>query len=298
MDDALELLAASHACGGHSDVLGRWLLAAKGRPLDTPDVIAAADIPASLLKRYLEAPRTTLARQWQALRDQGWHLVTITDTNTYPPLLKQLADPPGMLFLRGNTALLGSPQIAIVGARGASGEGLANARRFARLLANKGFVITSGLALGVDGAAHQAALDNTIAVLGHGPHTLYPARHRQLAERIAEQGLLVTEYPPGLPPRREHFPARNRIISGLSLAVIVVEAAANSGSLITARLAANQGRDIFAIPGSIHNPLSRGCHQLLRDGALWLESVDDLLEHFELLTDTAQAAEDSVCGTE
>src|SRR5690606_12206415 len=169
------------------------------------------------------------------------------------------------------------PQLAMVGARHASVEGIDNARRFARTLARAGFVITSGLALGIDRAAHEGALRGctTIAVLGHGPGPCYLKRNQALAaETVAGSGALVTEFQPHCEPRREYFPQRNRLISGLSLATIVVEAAEHSGSLITARCAARQGREVFAIPGSIHNPLSKGCHRLLRDGANWLESVD------------------------
>jgi len=291
MDDVPTLLAASYACGGHTDTLGRWLLTGAA-VLDTPAALAQANISKTVHERFQRADRAQLCRQWDALAKQGWQLVPITDQQRYPALLRQIEDPPGVLYIRGRHALLQAPQIAVVGARGASAEGRGNAERFSSALSQAGFCITSGLAMGIDASAHLAALPNTLAVLGHGPDRIYPARHRALAEKIAAQGLLVTEYPPGLPPRREHFPARNRIISGLSLAVLVIEAAAASGSLITARLAATQGRDVFAVPGSIHNPLSRGCHQLLRDGALWLESIDDLRGHFDVLTETACGAED------
>ncbi|WP_111657780.1 DNA-processing protein DprA [Isoalcanivorax indicus] len=220
------------------------------------------------------------------LRADGWQLLALTDAH-YPALLAALPDAPGLLFVRGDSALLHAPQLAMVGARNASPEGLGHAHRFAAALAEKGFVISSGLALGIDAAAHEGALSrgHTLAVMGGGPDRIYPPRHAALAARIVEQGgALVTEYPPGMAPRKEHFPLRNRIISGLSLGVIVVEAALRSGSLITARLAAEQGRAVFAIPGALNNPLSRGCHRLLRDGAHWLESLDDVLAHFSDFT--------------
>lgn len=289
MDDAMDLLCASHACGGHSDMLARWLVHADQGALDDESLIEQAQLSMSVWQRFRNADRVAIHRQWTLLQTQGWELVRITDQQHYPPLLRELSDPPGVLYVRGRTELLQMPQIAIVGARGASAEGRHNAEQFAHSLSRAGFCITSGLAAGIDASAHRAALPDTIAVLGHGADRIYPSQHRRLAEQIGAGGLLVTEYPPGLPPRREHFPARNRIISGLSLAVVVIEAAAASGSLITARLAASQGRDVFAVPGSIHNPFSRGCHQLLRDGALWLESLDDLLAHFDILHDTASA---------
>ncbi len=259
-----------------SPVLGR-LLREHG-PVEhlirQPELIARA-VPATV-------PRRELA-QWPAfVASEGWRLIAFGDAD-YPPLLATLPDAPGMLFVQGDTELLQAPQLALVGARGASPDGLRSARQLGSDLAAMGFVVTSGLALGIDAAAHEGALHSgrTLAVMASGPDTLYPARHKALARRIvAGGGALVTEYPPGVPPARAHFPLRNRIISGLSLGTVVVEAALRSGSLITARLAAEQGRAVFAVPGSVHNPLSRGCHQLLRDGALWLESIDDVLAEF------------------
>jgi DNA processing protein len=202
------------------------------------------------------------------------------DKAALPALLADLPDAPERLFVRGEPETLRLPCLAIVGSRNPTQGGRDNAYRFARHLARTGFCIVSGLAEGIDAAAHEGALDAggcTIAVLGHGPEQVYPASNRKLAERIAESGAIVTEYPPGTPPRRFHFPARNRIISGLSLGTLVVEAARRSGSLITARLAGDQGREVFAIPGSIHNPLARGCHALIRQGARLVESADDIL---------------------
>ena len=197
-----------------------------------------------------------------------------------PDLLSGSSGSPEALYVCGDADLLHLPCLAIVGSRNPSEGGRENARRFARHLAASGFCIVSGLAEGIDAAAHEGALDangSTVAVLGHGLDTVYPARNAQLANRIAKYGALVTEYPEGTPPRRGHFPARNRIISGLSVGVLVVEAARRSGSLITARLAGEQGREVFAIPGSIHNPMARGCHELIRQGARLVESADDII---------------------
>lgn len=259
-----------------SPVLGR-LLREHGpieRLLADPELINRA-VPTTVRPRPLA--------QWPAfLAREGWRLIAFGDAD-YPPLLATLPDAPGMLFVQGDASLLQAPQLALVGARGASPDGLRSARQLSSDLAAMGFVVTSGLALGIDAAAHEGALHNgrTLAVMASGPDTIYPARHRALAQRIvAAGGALVTEYPPGVPPARAHFPLRNRIISGLSLGTVVIEAALRSGSLITARLAAEQGRAVFAVPGSVHNPLSQGCHRLLRDGALWLESIDDVLEEF------------------
>jgi len=242
-----------------------------------------AYLPKNRSSNLLLSSSRELEAHYQALRAAGWRWLALGDDD-YPALLADLPDAPGVIGVRGDPAVLDKPQLAMVGARGASPDGLDNAHRFARSLAGAGFAITSGLALGVDGAAHRGALAAggvTVAVLGSGPDRLYPARHRQLAEAIVEGGgALVSEFAPGSQPRREHFPLRNRVISGLSLATLVIEAALRSGSLITARNALEQGREVFAVPGSIHNPLSKGCHRLLRDGANWLESVDDVLNAF------------------
>jgi DNA processing protein len=198
----------------------------------------------------------------------------------YPPQLATLAAPPPVLYVRGDVALLTEPQLAIVGSRNPTPGGLDTSRGFARYLAGLGLTITSGMAVGIDGAAHAGALESgrTIAVLGTGPDRVYPAAHRSLARRIAEVGALVTEFAPGAGPHASHFPRRNRLISGLSLGTLVIEAAPRSGSLITARYAADQGREVFAIPGSIHNPLARGCHELIRQGAKLVDSAPQVLE--------------------
>lgn len=213
------------------------------------------------------------------LEQPGNQILTLLDP-AYPPLLAEIADPPLLLYIRGRSALLHGAALAIVGSRNASVQGQANARAFARALSEAGLTIVSGLALGIDTAAHEGALYGcaaTAAVIGTGADRIYPARNADLARRIASEGCMVSEYPLGTPPRPEHFPQRNRIISGLAAGVLVVEAAAGSGSLITARLASEQGRDVFALPGSIHATLSKGCHQLIRDGAQLVESSDDVL---------------------
>lgn len=209
------------------------------------------------------------------------HCLVSLDDPLYPPLLKAIGNPPLLLYVQGNPALLSEPQLAIVGSRNPTPGGREAACGFAEYLARSGLVVTSGLALGVDGAAHEGALKAngaTIAVMATGADRLYPGRHRNLADRILKDGALVTEMPLGTQPLPALFPQRNRIISGLSLGTLVVEAALRSGSLITARLAMEQAREVFAIPGSIHNPLARGCHRLIRQGAKLVESVQDILE--------------------
>ena len=208
----------------------------------------------------------------------GTAIVTMADAD-YPEPLRHIHDGPLVLYVRGDRSLLGREQIGIVGSRNATRAGLEHARSFAAALGQKGLLVTSGLALGVDGAAHAGALDAgfpTVAVIGNGVDKPYPYRHRTLSERIAGEGVIVSEYPPGTSAKAGHFPRRNRIISGLSRGILVVEAGLKSGSLITARLALEQGREVFAIPGSVHNPLARGCHHLIRQGAKLVETVDDI----------------------
>lgn len=225
--------------------------------------------------------REAAVRALAWLESPGHHLLC-WDHPSYPALLAELNNAPPLLYVAGEPALLERPQLALVGSRRASAPGLDTARAFARSLAGGGFVITSGLALGIDGAAHRGALDvagATVAVLGTGLQRLYPNRHRGLAREILDAGgALVSELPLDCPPQPGNFPRRNRIISGLSLGVLVVEASPSSGSLITARLAAEQGREVYAIPGSIHHPGARGCHQLIREGAALVERVEDILD--------------------
>ena len=217
-------------------------------------------------------------RNW--LQASNAHHVLTPDSPFYPKSLKELPDAPIVLYVIGNHSLLNEPQLGVVGSRRPTPNGRRVAREFSEHLSRSGLVITSGMALGIDVAAHQGALGcygGTIAVLGTGVDQIYPARHRDIYQLIATQGALVSEFPLGTKPFAGNFPRRNRILSGLSLGVLVVEAALESGSLISARLAAEQGREVFAIPGSVLNPLSRGCHKLIREGAVLVESPDDVL---------------------
>ena len=219
----------------------------------------------------------------------GHAILTLADTS-YPQSLLEIADPPNVLYVRGNSALLQKRGLAMVGSRNATPQGLQTAEIFARALASKGLSIISGLALGIDAAAHRGALaagGDTVAVIGTGADRLYPARNRELALQIAEQGAIVSEFPLGTPVLAANFPRRNRIISGLSRGVLVVEAATESGSLITARLAGEQGREVFAIPGSIHSPVARGCHRLIKQGAKLVETANDVLEELGEITQAA-----------
>lgn len=247
--------------------------------LDNPGIGRTLGLPDKAIQQ-LKQP------DWQAVeRDLRWaeaphHHILSSDHPDYPPQLKQLPDLPPILFVNGQIPALKQPQLAIVGSRNPSVTGRETAHSFASSLAQLGLTITSGLALGIDAASHQGALDAsgiTLAITGCGPDKIYPARHRDLAKKIIEQGALITEFPIGTPPKPEHFPRRNRIISGLSLGTLVVEAAPQSGSLITARHALEQNREVFAIPGSIHNPMAKGCHALIRDGAILVENIDDII---------------------
>ena len=232
-------------------------------------------------RAFLAAPgwdRVEADLAW--LDGESRHILTLQDP-AYPALLKEIPDPPPLLFVRGDPGLLSLPQIAIVGSRNPSAGGRSIAEDLARSLAMAGLLVTSGLALGIDAASHRGALQAeglTLAVAGTGPDRVYPARHRELAQAILARGAVISEFSPGTPALPSNFPRRNRIISGLSLGVLVIEAAQKSGSLITARLAAEQGREVFALPGSIHNPLARGCHHLIRQGAKLVEGVEDVLE--------------------
>ncbi len=246
------------------------------------------------LEKWLDADkpkRIDEAIEWA--QQSGQEIVTWQD-QVYPPLLKQIADPPVLLYVRGDIQLLSQPQLAIVGSRNASKTGRLIASDFAQYLASVGLVVTSGLASGIDKAAHEGALNalkadanqssgTTIAVVATGLDRVYPATNRDLARQIAETGAMVSEYPLGVKPMAYHFPQRNRIISGLSLGTLVVEAALKSGSLITARTALEQDREVFAVPGSIHNPQAKGCHQLIRQGAKLVESGEDILEELSAI---------------
>lgn len=220
-----------------------------------------------------------------ALQDS--HFLLTLDDPLYPPLLASIADPPPVFYAKGNLALLTQPQIAIVGSRHPTHSGIETAYQFAFDLAKEGLIITSGLAHGIDSAAHRGALaanGYTISVFGCGLEVIYPSSQRELTQQITAQGLLISEFPPKTPPKPYQFPRRNRIISGLSLGTVVIEAARNSGSLITARLAADQGREVFAIPGSRLNPLAAGCHDLIQQGAKLTTKIADILEELQLPT--------------
>lgn len=281
------------------DLLRAWLIALRTPGLGPGGLrqrldLVDGDIEAALaqLRRHA-APLGDEAKAWLAQPDEarlaadlawlaepGHHLLRCTEAD-FPPQLEHIPQPPAALFVAGDPSLLLYPQVAIVGARSASLAGLAHASAFARALAQAGFAITSGMADGIDGAAHTATLDagaRTLAVVGTGPDRVYPRKHHALARRIAAEGALISEFPPGTAARADHFPRRNRLISGLALGTLVVEAGLRSGSLITARLAAEQGREVFALPGSIHNPLARGCHRLIRDGARLVESAAEIIE--------------------
>ncbi|MEO6361825.1 MAG: DNA-processing protein DprA [Caldimonas sp.] len=239
---------------------------------------------AEALAKVPDAFAARLDAGWRWL-EGGTHVaprdVVVLGDPRYPPALFEAADPPLLLYVHGRIELLARPSIAIVGSRNATPQGLENARAFGEHLSRAGWVVVSGLALGIDGAAHEGALQGgagTIAVVGTGLDRVYPARHRALARRIAEAGLLVSELSIGTPALPPHFPVRNRIIAGLSRGTLVVEAAVQSGSLITARLASEAGRDVFAIPGSIHSPQARGCHALIKQGAKLVDAAADIVD--------------------
>ena len=239
-----------------------------------------AGLPSRLNQRLHQPDWNAVDQDEQWLSQPDNHLLPIVDPR-YPVQLKTIADPPAALFVHGNPDALATPQIAMVGSRNPSRDGARTAHDFARHFAACGLSVTSGLAMGIDAACHQGALAAggiTIAVTGTGLDRVYPASNRELAHQVARKGCLASEFPPGTPPRPGNFPRRNRIIAGLSLGTLVVEAALQSGSLITAQQALEQSREVFAIPGSIHNPLARGCHLLIRQGAKLVETANDVLE--------------------
>lgn len=277
-----------------------------------PAHVFAADFSALrqvVSERVARALLEPLSAQTQALieRTLAWaeqpgnHVVTLADPG-YPSALFHIPDPPVLFYAKGRIELLASPILAVVGSRNATTQGVLNAEKFSEVLSRAGLTIASGLALGIDTAAHEGGLaggkggNSTIAVIGTGADIVYPARNRGLAHRIAEEGCIVSEYALGTPAAAGNFPRRNRIISGLARGVLVIEAAARSGSLITARMAAEQGREVFAIPGSIHSPLSKGCHQLIKQGAKLVESAEDVLEelHYPRPVPAAPAADPQI----
>lgn len=279
----------------------RQLLAAFGLPetvwAQAPEIWSRVVEP-PLAQAMAQAPvgfdQVVQAHEHWLAQDGERHVLTLADPR-YPAQLLDTADPPLLLFVQGRLDALAHPQrLAIVGSRNPTPQGAQNAQAFSQALAASGLCIVSGLALGVDGAAHEGALRAgglTLAVVGTGLDRVYPSRHRELAHRIVAQGALLSEYPLGTPPLAQNFPQRNRVIAGLSMGTLVVEAALQSGSLITARMASEQGREVFAIPGSIHSPQSRGCHALIRQGAKLVESAQDVLEELRLSDPVPPAAE-------
>ena len=263
------------------------LLAAAGgepeRALEARSVRAVELSPAA--REFLACPDDgAIERDVAWLAASGTAIVLYGDPD-YPPLLAQIADPPAALYVLGSVAALATAQLAMVGSRNPTLAGRDTARGFAAWFARAGLTVTSGLAVGIDAASHEGALGaggQTVAVCGTGLDRVYPAEHAALAERIRAQGALVSEYPPRTAPLAWHFPRRNRIIAGLSLGTLVVEAARRSGSLITARLALEAGREVFAIPGSIHSPLARGCHQLIKSGAKLVEEAADVMSELRI----------------
>ena len=283
---ALRRLLDSHGSAAAALAAGPRDWASHGLDADACNAVRTPDAEAMRRgEHWLQAPQR--------------HLIGWRDPD-YPPLLRRIPGPPAMLFVAGDPGLAWRPAVAIVGSRTATAGGCANAAAFATALAGAGLCIASGLAAGIDAAAHRATLEAggaTVAVLGTGPDVAYPARHRALLEQVASEGAVLSEHLPGTTALRQHFPSRNRILAGLSLGTVVVEAAERSGALITARLAAEAGREVFALPGSIHNPMARGCHRLLREGAALVETPAEVLAVLgPLVADLARALRGELCG--
>ncbi len=237
-------------------------------------------IKADVIDAITQQTRPDISADINWLAEDKHYIITLLD-DIYPASLRELPDAPPLLYVRGDIDYLKQPQLAMVGSRNPTAAGRNTAREFAQHLSNAGITITSGLASGIDGASHEGALQGlagTIAVVAHGLDIIYPAQHQKLAQQITEHGAIISEMPIGIQPQRGLFPRRNRLISALSLGTLVVEAAQKSGSLITARYAAEQNREVFAIPGSIHNPMAKGCHRLIRQGAKLVETANDILE--------------------
>lgn len=294
-DDLAAWLSLSLTPGLSSDGMRR-LLAAFGDPQRTLSATRAAlgrhvpDPVAAAIQSGRAGEGLTQVSAW--LEEPVNHIVTLADAD-YPRQFLQIPDPPPLLYVKGRVELLNRPALAIVGSRNATAQGIANAESFARTLSDAGLTIVSGLALGIDAAAHRGGLAgnaSSIAIVGTGLDIVYPARNRALAHELAARGVLVSEFTLGTPALPANFPRRNRLISGLALGCLVVEAAAASGSLITARAAAEQGREVFAVPGSIHSPLAKGCHALIKQGAKLAESANDILEELRIPPPVAPAA--------
>jgi|SRR5450830_386340 len=275
---------------GVGNQTGRVLLTAFGMPeaiFSASYAQLTALVSPRVARALLQPPSAAQQNQFERtlawLAQPGHRIVTLADAD-YPPALLQIADPPLLLYLKGRAELLPLSALAVVGSRNATIQGVLNAERFSEAVSRAGISVISGLALGIDAAAHRGGLRGSgasVAVIGTGIDIDYPASNRSLARQLAQEGCIVSEYQLGTPPQAGNFPRRNRLISGLAHAVLVVEAAARSGSLITANIALEQGRDVMAIPGSIHSPLSKGCHFLIKQGAKLVESVDDILQEFQ-----------------
>ncbi|MBK8164258.1 MAG: DNA-protecting protein DprA [Gammaproteobacteria bacterium] len=304
MDEIAYWLALLRA-PGIGPVRFRELLQRLGSPravfqLPPRELASTVQLPTESV-RYFERPAwSDVENDLRWIAQPGHHALTLHAPG-YPPWLREVHDPPPVLFIQGDPVCLSLPQVAVVGSRNPTPAGLDLAHEFALELARHGLAVTSGLAAGIDAAAHRGALAAggiTIAVAGTGLDRVYPVRHEKLAAEIRRTGALVSEFPLGSPPLPDSFPRRNRIISGLSRGVLVVEAALRSGSLITARYALEQGREVFAIPGSIHNPCARGCHALIRAGAKLVESIHDILEelHPAAIGFQPSMPDDARCG--
>ena len=282
-DDAASWIKLS-VVPGLGDHSLRKLLKHFGPPqviIDSSESSLAQVVGSKLAERIKSNDSEAILGKTLAWLDQSNHTIVTLGDPAYPPLLLETADPPPLLYLVGRIDLLRAPAVAVVGSRNATAQGVNNAENFSKSLSQSGLCIVSGMALGIDTAAHQGGLagaGKSVAVVGTGLDRVYPARNKALAHQLAQHGALVSEFPLGTPALANNFPRRNRIISGLSLGCLVVEAAVSSGSLITARLASEQGRDVFAIPGSIHSALSKGCHQLIKQGAKLVERAEDVLE--------------------
>jgi DNA processing protein len=288
LDTELEAWVRLSLAHGLSDEHFRRLLVALGGPQQIL-AASAADL-ARIVPRHVAAavcasvPEERMRAIGMWLDDAANHILTLADSN-YPQALLQIADPPPMIYSKGRVELLNHASFAVVGSRNATQQGLAHAESFARALSDAGLTIVSGLALGIDAAAHRGGLagaSSSIGVIGTGLDIVYPARNRELAHELAQHGCIISEFPLGTPPAAANFPRRNRLISGLARGCLVVEAAISSGSLITARMANEQGKDVFAIPGSIHSPLAKGCHSLIKQGAKLAETAEDILEDLRL----------------
>jgi DNA processing protein len=283
-ESARRLLAAF----GSADAILAASTAARKEVVTGETATALAQTPDDVLARI----ETTVRWLAESTDEAPRQVLTLGDPS-YPQALLESADPPLLLYLQGDAQLLARPSLAVVGSRNPTPQGLENARSFSAHLGQAGLTIVSGLAMGVDGAAHEGGLStlgSTVAVVGTGLDRVYPRRHLELAHRIASKGLMVSEYSLGAPPLAPHFPQRNRIIAGLTRGTLVVEAALQSGSLITARLASESGRDVFAIPGSIHSPQSRGCHALIKQGAKLVDSAQDVLDELPWKTSALEVA--------